>query len=115
MQELVRKIADLDELPSAETRFLDAGLDSLAIVEISNQLQVETGPENEIPATLVFDHPRLCDLASYLVETLLPTETEAAAGQTGPFETTAREPDLRDEIESMTEEEALSELMKELE
>ena len=111
VQGLVRTIADLDEAPLPEMRFLDAGLDSLMIVEISNQIQVELGPKHEIPSTLVFDYPRICDLANYLVSVLFSSEpavkTEALP-QSSPV-------NLRDEVESLSEDEALAQLMKELE
>ena len=43
---LVQAITGSDEVPDPETRFLDAGLDSLMIVEMSSQIQIEVGPSN---------------------------------------------------------------------
>ena len=37
------------------------------IVEMSSQIQAEVGSTTEIPATLVFDYPRMCELAEFLV------------------------------------------------
>lgn len=111
VQGLVKTIADLDEDPLPETSFLDAGLDSLMIVEISNQLQAELGPQHPIPATLVFDYPRISDLADYLINVLFPSEaTIKKESLPEPSEA-----NLRDEVESLSEDEALNELMKELE
>lgn len=111
VQGLVKTIASLDETPLAETRFLDAGLDSLMIVEISNQIQVELGPQHEIPSTLVFDYPRICDLADYLVTVLF--SSESIVKKTALPE--LPETNLRNEVESLSEDEAFAELMKELE
>ena len=110
VQQLVKVIADADELPNPTDGFLDAGMDSLMIVELSNQIQIELGPQHEIPATLVFDYPRICDLAYYLVSVLFPSDF---VGEVRPSPEPA-EANLRNEIESLSEDEALSELMKEL-
>lgn len=124
--ELVQTVAGLDHLPSPEERFLDVGLDSLMIVEVSNQLQAELGPDQEIRATLVFDYPRITDLADYLLQAMLPeqeTSPEVSTQQDSTDRsndadrsnsTDGEGADLRTEIESMSEDEALAELMREL-
>ena len=115
IQESIQAIAGVEEIPDAETRFLDAGLDSLMIVELSSIVQVEVGPEKEIPATLVFDHPRICDLAKYLVEEIMPTSVTPPKPMLD--KTTASSDDaseLESEIAGLTEAQALEELMKEL-
>ena len=111
VQNLVKVIAEADELPNPNDGFLDAGMDSLMIVELSNQIQVELGSGHEVPATLVFDHPRICDLSAYLVSVLFPPEAN------GVKEPLAKLPPetLRNEVESLSEDDALSELMKETE
>ena len=122
VQHLVQVIADVSELPAAEDRFLEAGLDSLMIVELSNQIQVELGPEHNVPATLVFDYPRITDLADFLMNALLPESSSTTAASTGISGQDSSDPqtadtksDLRAEIATMSEAEALEELMKELE
>ncbi len=110
VQQLVKVIAYADELPNPTDGFLDAGMDSLMIVELSNQIQVELGSDHEIPATLVFDYPRICDLADYLVSVLFSSHF---VGEVRPSHEPA-EANLRNEIESLSEDEALSELIKEL-
>ena len=115
LQKLIQDIAGLEELPPAEAKFLDVGLDSLMIVELSNQIQVELGSDHAVPATLAFDHPRIIDLSRYLLEALMPADREAAAGASSDVqsaEQTARA--VEAEIDSMSEEQALEELMKEL-
>ena len=116
VQHLVKVIADADELPNPNDGFLDAGMDSLMIVELSNQIQVELGPQHEIPATLVFDYPRICDLADYLVQTLSPpTPSGNVAQQPTFYQATSKSANLHTEIQAMSEQQALEELMKELE
>ncbi len=120
VRQLVQMVVDLDEPPEADTRFLDAGIDSLMIVEISNQLQAEFGVDHEIPATLVFDYPRICDLSEFLVQQLTPGKAQpnSAANEIAeshPQKAKAESVRLRTQIESMSEDEALAELMREIE
>lgn len=117
LKELVCEISESDSVPNSNTTFIDAGLDSLMIVELAAQLQVETGDRIELPATLVFDYPRISDMSQFLVRQLLPDspntsgkqETAAISGKPS-----AKSADLRTKIEDMSEEQALQELMKEL-
>ena len=68
--EMVRELGDLDAPPNPNASFIDAGLDSLAMVSLSAQLQVEVGSQPELPPTLLFDHPRIGDLVSFLIAAL---------------------------------------------
>lgn len=110
VQQLVHAIAETETLPNPDDGFLDAGLDSLMIVEMSNQIQVELGSDHSVPATLVFDYPRVRDLSDFLLETIMPGGSEASS-PTMAIEQTV---ELRGDVESMSEDEALAELMKEL-
>lgn len=112
--ELVQTVAGLDDAPGPEERFLDVGLDSLMIVEVSNQLQAELGPDQEIRATLVFDYPRITDLADYLLQAMMPEKETSPESSTKQDSTNGKDSDLRTKIESMSEDEALAELMREL-
>ena len=121
IQEFVQSLTLAEELPGADARFLDAGLDSLMLVEMSSQIQVEVGPQQDIPATLVFDYPRICELADFLVKTTMPAESigqespsaviHAPTAKSAPSETVK----MREQIAALSEEEALQELVRELE
>ncbi len=120
VQNLVQAITGADELPEEDVRFLDAGLDSLMVVEMSSQVQIEVGNDVEIPATLVFDYPRINDLAEFLLTTInsemdqVSTQTETKTSKP-PKTHFNSSPNVEKEIASMSEEQALAELMKELE
>lgn len=126
VQHLVQHVADTESLLDPDTRLLDAGLDSLMLVEISNQIQVEVGSDVPVAATLVFDQPRISDLGEYLLATILPEDGHAgrpsdrqpAAGQDvagrDVAKRTADAETLQRQVAQLSEEEALAELMKEL-
>ena len=118
IRNLVQVLSGDEAQLESESRFLEAGLDSLMIVEMSSQIQAEVGASVEVPATLVFDYPRVCDLAGYLVETFnSQTGSQKQTTQTAatPPDNKQYRIDLRQEIESMSEQEALDQLMRELE
>ncbi len=120
VQQLVQEISDAEEVPEIDARFLDCGLDSLMIVEMSSQVQVELGSEHEVPATLLFDHPRICDLSDYMVGLLFPDDLAGGLAnqkfdaQVADQKTSEYRAAQQQEIVSMTEEQALAALIKEL-
>ena len=96
------------------------------IVEMSSQIQVEVGAATKIPATLLFDHPRICDLSDFLVATICDDDgrpesstvsTASAVSISGSAKTTSPRQDdsTLHTIQEMSEEQALAELLKELE
>ena len=120
LRQQVRNLSGEESSPDADQSFVDAGLDSLAMVSLSTQLQIEIGREPELPPTLLFDYPRISDLAGFLVETMdEDSRAVHTAGTTQPTTGTPAAPHfrspIRSDIEQMSEEEALVELMKELE
>ena len=119
LRQQVRNLLGEESPPDADQSFVDAGLDSLGMVSLSTQLQIEIGSEPELPPTLLFDYPRISDLAGFLVETIHEDHHAAhAAGMTQPTTNTLAphiKSPIRSDIEQMSEEEALVELMKELE
>jgi len=118
VQDLVRGLTGEDQSPALDARLLEVGLDSLMIVEISAQIQAEIGDAAHVSPTLVFDYPRIGDLAGFLLMTFetAKADQQAAIGQAsvnGSYEI-QRSSALRQEIEKMSEEEALNALMQEL-
>ncbi|MGB0437290.1 MAG: type I polyketide synthase, partial [Mycobacterium sp.] len=76
-------VAEVTRVDAAEIRedagFFDLGMDSLMAVELRQR--IEQGVAKEIPATLAMDHPRLSDVADYLLgEVLGLSEAPAASG-----------------------------------
>ena len=60
----------------------ELGLDSLMAVELRNRLGRGLQLERSLPATLVFDHPTLDAIATFLVQTVLPDSAPADAAAT---------------------------------
>lgn len=125
VQHLVQHVSGEQQVLDPDTRLLEAGLDSLMMVEISNQIQVEVGPDIPVASTLVFDQPRISDLGDYLLATIMPEQPSAKPErQSGSGErddrslTSAPAPTdqqtLQQQVAELSEEEALAELMKEL-
>ena len=110
LQQLVKTITAADQIPDPKQTFIEAGLDSLMMVELAAQLQAEIGDRNSLPTTLVFDYPRICDMSEFLVAQLAPVELKANKGTSQPKKVFARE----DAVAEMSEEQALQELLKEL-
>ena len=117
LQQLVSQMVESEHLPDSNITFIDAGLDSLMIVELTAQLQIEVGDRMELPATLIFDHPRISEMSQFLVQQLVAETNPVLKSRiTKPVRTSETEPEqLRASIESMSEEQALAELVRELE
>jgi len=135
LQEEVQTLVNQTDPPGPDTKLVESGLDSLMIVQLRDRLQMHVGSHLELAATLVFDHPCIADLATYLEESL-PWEVSAAdkgspeasghalpgtsSGDAAPsVSAKARCPDpeaacRRAEIESMTEQQAMQALLREL-
>ena len=66
-------VADITLVDAAEIRedagFFDLGMDSLMAVEMRRR--IEAGVGKDIPVTVVMDHPRLSDVADYLLGDVL--------------------------------------------
>ena len=75
-------VAEVTRVDTAEIRedagFFDLGMDSLMAVELRRR--IEQGVGQEIPVTLVMDHPRLSDVADYLLGDVLGLREQAKSG-----------------------------------
>ena len=82
-------------------------------------ITIETGPDLEIPATLVFNYPRISDLAEFLVQTFEASKLNGTSQKELIPNLHSAEIDkytvMRQQVEAMTEAEALGELKRELE
>lgn len=126
IQSVICQLTSSETKPAAELTFLDAGLDSLMIVELSQQLQTELGSQRELPATLVFDYPRITDLAGFLVAQLVPDDDRQPSPSDANHQAKPLEAEdvgganknqatrLQRQVANMSEEEALAELLREL-
>jgi acyl transferase domain-containing protein/NADPH:quinone reductase-like Zn-dependent oxidoreductase/acyl carrier protein len=78
-------VAEVTRVDAAEIRedagFFDLGMDSLMAVELRRR--IEQGVGKDIPITLVMDHPRLSDVADYLLGEVLGL-SEQASTRLGP-------------------------------
>lgn len=121
LSELVIELSGNSDSPDPDRTFLELGMDSLSFVELGTQLQLEIETMEPLPATLLFDYPTINDLADYVFADLLREESESTteklgesnlrgAGQDG-----SRQSHLVQQVHELSEEEALEQLMKELE
>jgi NADPH:quinone reductase-like Zn-dependent oxidoreductase/short-subunit dehydrogenase/acyl carrier protein len=76
LQREVQQFLRLAQPPTATSRFLDLGTDSLMAVELRNRLHSQFGGAFTINATAVFDYPTIGGLAEYLAGQLPESETQ---------------------------------------
>jgi len=79
LQRELQQVLGLAQRPSASSRFLELGMDSLMAVELRNRLIGQFGSAFTITATAVFDYPTIELLAEYLAAQT-PNEVEHKPG-----------------------------------
>lgn len=134
IMEEMRQIVGERDLPSAEQKLAETELDSLAIIELCERLQRMVGDQFKIAPTLVFDHPRIIDLAAFLLEKLdasgqaatdqADAEPRVLQGRPSPADSKGPADGLTQDatdsdiatgkVEAMSEQEAMQALLREL-
>jgi len=112
LQSVVGEITGDDTKLDIDDRLLESGLDSLMLVELSHRLQIEVGDTTDISATVIFDYPTIGELSEFLVACLIDGDSKEPVA--APVMVNATEGQLEKEIGSMSEEQVLEALLKEL-
>ncbi len=81
LQREVQHFLRLAQPPSATSRFVDLGTDSLMAVELRNRLYSQFGGAFTINATAVFDYPTIGGLAEYLATQLPDSDSPSGAAE----------------------------------
>jgi acyl transferase domain-containing protein len=70
---------DPNDPPPRNARLMDLGFDSLMAVQLRNQLRSGLALEKQLPATLLFDHPTIDAIATFLLSRIGAAESATAA------------------------------------
>ena len=115
LQGVVSAISGDEEKLDVSAPLLESGLDSLMLVELSHQLQVEVGDRADISATVIFDYPTIGELSDFLIHCFFGDPNDDDSKQSFSPEPQNSSDVLENEIASMSQEQVLEALMKELE
>lgn len=113
LQEEIRVLTGTETPPATDTALLETGLDSIMMVNLATRLQHQLGPDLDLPATLVFDYPRIADLAKYLLEALEFQPVAKKKDQPDISTQTESKPASKS-VDEMSDDEAMAALMDEL-
>lgn len=106
------------EIPEQSESLMEAGLDSIGMVELTSRLQTHVGAEFPLPATLVFEHPNINAITAELLLVLEPALKQTTPSHSPVPDTQApKQPSddtLSRQIARMSESEAEAELLREL-
>ena len=72
----------MGSIPPVDTPLMSAGLDSIAVTEFVNILAKHF--DRELPSTLLFDHPTINSMTSYIAETTEMPEYVATIAREAP-------------------------------
>jgi long-chain acyl-CoA synthetase len=70
LQDELRSLTGRADVPDIDEPIINEEIDSLMIVEFRDRLQRQIGTQLQLPATIVFDHPKLSELAVHLLSAL---------------------------------------------
>lgn len=77
--------SDPNDPPMRHVRFADLGMDSLMAVQLRNRLSRGLGAAKPLAASVMFDHPTIDALATYLLSALAPAHAESAPTPVPPM------------------------------
>ncbi len=121
LQDELQSLTGQTEPPDPDQPIINEAVDSLVIVEFRDRLQTQIGSGVQLPATIVFDHPKLSELAAHLLGviedgggTSPPPIGDLVANTPGrEIRSPESEPNGQ-QVVSMTEEEAMEALLREV-
>jgi acyl transferase domain-containing protein len=70
--------SDVNDVPARHVRFADLGMDSLMAVQLRNRLSRGLAMTKSLAASVMFDHPSIDAISTYLLDTLAPVAVETA-------------------------------------
>ncbi len=117
LQEVLKDLTQCEEAPAVDGLIIDDEIDSLLIVEFRDRLQTQVGARLQLPATIVFDHPKISDLATHLLASLELERATEPAIEPAPRVVAASTVSGRDPeqpIENMSEQQAMEALLREV-
>ena len=115
LQNVISTITGDDEKLDVDQRLLESGLDSLMLVELSHQLQVEVGDMADVSATVIFDHPTIGQLSEFLIACLFNESTPSQSSTQSSTENDTQTVSMESNVASMSQDQVLEALLKELE
>lgn len=117
LREELRELTGREESIDLDAPIISDEIDSLMIVEFRDRLQVQLGACIQLPATIIFDHPKIADLAAYVLASLefefaenQPTATTQPQSPSSARQASQRGP----AIAEMSEQQALEALLREV-
>ncbi len=118
LQDEIRLLTERDAAPAADALLMETDMDSLMMVTLAERVQTQVGSNVRLSPTLAFDHPRIADLAKFLLtelesESRPPKATATAQSATRPIQKTPSASSA-ESIDSMSEQQALEALLREI-
>ena len=86
VEKAVHSVATIGTAVTHTTSLMDAGLDSLAVAELSSVLRSQFNVE--LPSTIIFNHPTIADITDHLFSILLPEAEEPCVVRNSSIEQT---------------------------